>query len=147
MKIIKRKIHIKANIDHVFTYIRDFSHFHKELVKLNENRKIKIHLKDNTIEFKEKEIIFTLTECQPDTAYQLKALFTPITFHLKRFGKGYFTCTLSKSKNGTIMVAQAESIESPSFMWRIFIKIIGYILIFQSKSYEKEFISEIEQSA
>lgn len=147
MKIIKRKIHINANVEHVYKYIGDINYFYGELLKLNDNKNIKIKLKENILEFIDKETLFTLTVQKPDNNYQFKALFTPVAFHIKRFGSGYVTCTLTNSNSGTNMITELESVKNPGFIWRVFIKIAAYIMLMQSKSYEKQFISSIEQSA
>ena len=122
-------------------------YFHSELLKLNDNKDIKITLNGNILEFEGKEKLFTLTELESNSSYQFKALFSPVANSLKYFGKGYLTCTLYPGKNGTYMLTELESVKNPGFVWRVFIKILTYIMMLQSNRYEKEFISKIEQNA
>ena len=147
MKIIKKSTFINANIDHVYKYIGDIEFFYNELLKQNDNKDIKIKLNGNILEIINKETLFTLTIKEPEKQHQFKALFTPVALHIKRFGQGYLTCTLTNYKGGTNMLTQLESEHSPSFVWRIFIKTIVFLLFFKTSSYEKEFVKTIEQSA
>jgi hypothetical protein len=146
MKIIKRKIHIKANVTHVNKYISDINIFHKELLKLNDNKDIKINLHNNVLEVVGKEPLLTFTVQYSDKQNGFMAVVTPTASNLKRFGIGTLTCKLYDN-NGTDMITQLNSDKTPNIIWRIFIKFMVFIIMFQSKSYERKFISNIEQSA
>ena len=146
MKIIKRKTHIKADVNHVNKYISDINVFHKELLKLNDIKDMKINLNNNVIEVVGKESLLTFTVQNSDKNNGFVAVVKPTAFNLKRFGNGTLTCTLYDN-NGTDMITQLNSDETPNLLWRIIIRLIVFIVMLQSKSYEKQFINNIEQSA
>lgn len=150
MIIINKKTHINANIDHVYKYIGDVEFLYNELLKHKEKEELydlTIKLNGVVLEFIDKHTLFTLTVMEPEAKYQFKALFTPVAYHLKRLGQGFFTCELSSDKADTNMLTVLESELTPGPVWAIFIKAIAFILLLKSHSYEKEFIKRIEQSA
>ena len=146
MEIYKRRLHVNADINHVNQYISDIDNFHKELLKLNDNKDIKINLNNNVMEIVGKEPLLTLTVQSTEIHNIFIAVVTPIAPNLKRFGNGTLTCKLYEN-NGTDMITQLNSDKTPNILWRIFIKLIAFIIMLPTKKYEKQFINNIEQNA
>ncbi len=75
------------------------------------------------------------------------AEITPLSKPLSRFGSADIECIFLDTNNSTNIESKITSQIQTSIHWRIFIKLIAFILKLQSKSNRDKFIKHVENCA
>ena len=145
MRILTRKYTIKASIERVFYCFSDNDYILKEIKRLNKNNDIKVIKKDQALVIKGKSPLFSLKPLEVKEPILYTAQITPIVKNLLRFGNATITCRFAESKQTTHVWVEVKSDKDPGFLWWVFIKIIIFILMLQSRADEKQYIKAIEQ--
>ena len=147
MNILTKKNKVKANISHVFHCFTDIDYIHKEFNRLAKSEGLKIIKKNQELEFKGKKTLFKLKEIEAEKPNYYKAELTPTSKQLMRFGGAEITCNFSNNGEYTKVITKITSNNNPTYFWKIFIKIIVFVLVFQSRKHEKQYVLAIEKSA
>jgi len=147
MNILIRNYYVKANINHVYFCFSDIDHLYKEFTRLANNKTIKIIKHNQEIEFKGERTIFKLKLVEFEKPNYFSAEITPAKKMLNTFGKAKLTCNFKNNGEYTKVSSVLTSEKNPSLFWKIFIKIIVFILVFQSRKNEKQYICAIEKNA
>jgi len=145
MKLLTRKYNIKANIERVFYCFSDTDYILQEIKRLNKNNKIKVVKKDQMLEFKGKSTLFRLKKLEVKEPFLYRAQIIPIDNTLLKFGNATLTCKFGENSGETDVQVEMHSEKNPKLLWKVYIKIIIYILMLQSRSDEKRYIKKIEQ--
>ena len=147
MKILTRKYNIKANIERVFYCFSDTDYILKEIKRLNKSNEINVVKKDQMLEFRGKSTLFILKQLEAKEPVFYIAQITPIDKILLKFGNATLTCKFTENGETTFVLVEMHSEKDPNLLWKVFIKIIIFILMLQSRSDEKRYIKKIEQHA
>lgn len=149
MILLRSTTKVKAGIDHVHKYINDLNNLYNDFIALNKNSDLKVVKIENGIEFKGKSngLLYTIIKNTPENTNEFSAIAIPESQHLKRFGNAHIVSKLSSVNSVTIIKTSIITEKTPGLLWRVIIKIIVYILMLQSKEYEKEYINRIEKNA
>ena len=150
MQILKTKSKIHAPIEHVYEYISDSETVCNELsffIKKEENSDLILKKENDIILFSSpKESLSKIYIKETKDPYSSTLVFEPIATSLQRFGEIEISCHLNEVNQHVILSCVASSNKTPSFIWRIFIKLIAYIMLIKTKNNEKLFIERIEQA-
>ncbi|MEW8052196.1 MAG: hypothetical protein AB2792_13375 [Candidatus Thiodiazotropha sp.] len=147
MKLLTKTYNIHAGIERVYYCFSDIDYILKEINRLKDNDELNVVKRDDELIFIGKTDLFSLKESESNKPKFYKSKITPISDALMRFGTATVTCEFSENGNNTRVIVDITSSKTPGFIWRIFIKIIIFILKFQSRADEKRYIKAIEQSA
>lgn len=146
MIISTRKLIIKSDIEHVFYCFSNIDYIHEKLLTINKTKKLTIIKHNNKLDFINNEILFTLSELDFEENKYINLQLTPVAKHLNRFGAGLITCTFTEHNQETHVFTQLVSTKTPNIIWRIVIKALTRLFIWQTKKTENEFIKSIENS-
>jgi len=147
MKILTRKYKVKANINHVFFCFTDIDYIHKEFNRLAKGEGIRSVKNNLELEIKGKKSLFKLKAVEEEAPNYFEAEITPTSKQLMKFGGVVIICNFLFHGEYTKVTTKVISNKNPSLLWKLFIKIIASILVFQSIKNEKRFIQAIEKSA
>lgn len=93
-----------------------------------------------------KEPMTKITQFALDSNGMYSVQITPISKSLKRFGDVIMKYIFISIRLGTSVVASLESEKIHNLFWRLFVKFIVLVLVFQSHSDENKYIQWIEQN-
>jgi len=147
MNLLIRKHKVKANINHVFHCFTSIDYIHKEGNRYAKSKGLKIIKNNQELEFKGKKTLFKLKEIEAEEPTYCKVEITPMAQNLKKFGGATIIFDFSESEGYTEVLTKITSNNNPSLFWKIFIKIIMLVLVFQSREDEKKYIQNIEKNA
>jgi len=149
MKLLKTNSRVKAEIDRVYKYLSDLDNLYNDINYLKENNEVKVARTDSGVEFigKGKELLFKMENIEYEENYGIRIKVVTEGRHLKRFGDADIISRLSYANNTTNIETVVMTEKTPGFIWRIFIKLMVFIYMFQSRSVEKAYIKRIEDRA
>jgi len=148
MILLRSKAKVNARIDHVYKYVNDIDKLYNDINDLKQSNDINALKIENGIEFKSKqnESIYKIVKNITETANEFNATMSTESKHLKRFGNANIVSKLSSINNTTNIETVIITEKTPGFIWRVFIKLIVFVLMFQSKSLVKAYVNRIEES-
>lgn len=149
MKLTSRTLIISAPVSQVYKFISDINLIFRELKHCirQDNSDLKIALEADYIVFfnQHNEKIGKLSIEETEINRSSSILIEPITTALKMFGTIIITSKLHEMPDHISCYSIFKTEKEPSFFWRIIIKILFKILLFQSRKHEKELIMRIER--
>ena len=132
----------------------DLSYFEKTHLKEIEDKEIKFDydrskpfIAPNELTIIGKEPLFKIVPTQSKLNEILLYRTIPIAKSMQWFGTADLVYYFSSTNGNTELQMVINSDKDPKLIWRIFIKIYMFIISMQSRSYKKQFIKYIENSA
>ena len=151
MLITSKSIEISAPVSHVYNYISDIGLIYKEFQNCIKQEESELHIirENNHIVFlnENNEKLGQISIQEKENNKSSTLVIEPKTPTLKRFGSIYITSTINEITNHVTCKSVFTSDKTPSLIWRLIIKAVFNIWLFQSRKYEKAYIQRIEQSA
>ncbi len=147
MKLISRKYLLKADIDNVVRCFTELESVAESISYVDKEARVRPEVKRDGLYLIAKKPMMKVarfTVC-PDGMYSTRV--TLLSESLKRFGELIVNCSFSVTEAGTSVVTILESEKTPKLLWRIFIRFIVLVLLFQSRAEEKKYIEWVENNA
>lgn len=108
--------------------------------------RVKSVVKSDGLYLMTKEPMTKITQFALDSNGMYSVQITLISKSLKRFGDVIMKYIFISIRLGTSVVASLESEKIHNLFWRLFVKFIVLVLVFQSHSDENKYIQWIEQN-
>ncbi len=137
--------------DHVYKCYMDLSYFEREL-KRQQGKEITLEYDrtkgtdattEVTVNTKSGPMIKFITQERVDNEL-LRGEVVPLSRYFERMGNADIMCRFTGTEEYTDVRSEIVSHHQPRLLWKVFIKVIVFILKLQSKSDRKRFIRYVE---
>lgn len=155
MLIYREKLYFKSPIEHVFKCITSFEFnkqfFKNSLGKLDGRQskviKLKYDKKSDELTVLSDKPLFKIAPDRNEKYNYTSGMLVPLADALRIFGTAKIECWLSEQNGITEVYCEINSVRNPGIIWRIFAKIVVFVLKIKNREDTANYIKYVESSA